>query len=240
MISVCMATYNGAAYVEEQLVSVLAQLGPADEVVVSDDGSTDGTVGLIAGFGDPRVRFVEGPPLRSASFNLERALAQARGEVLFLCDQDDVWLPGRVARALEAHQSGGADVVLVDCTLVDEDGAVLVGSMFDWWNTRRGFFWNLYRNRFIGCCMSVRKDLLRLALPFPRSIPMHDSWIGLLAEAAGTTRFVDEPLVLYRRHPGNVSPAGRSSPNTRVQQAAQRLRLVRHVAARVVGRGRAR
>ena len=234
MISVCMATYNGAAYVEEQMASVLGQLGPADEVVVSDDGSADGTVDLIVRLGDPRVRFVEGPPLRSAPYNLERALRAAAGDVVFLCDQDDVWLPGRVDRAVDLHAEH--DVVVVDSCLIDSEGRVLVPSVFGQWGGGPGFLKNLYRNRYIGCCTSVSRRLLSLALPFPPSIPMHDSWIGLLGEATGSTCFHRETLVLYRQHEGNASPAGRPSPYSRAEQAAQRLRLLADVAARVAGR----
>ena len=233
-MSVCMATYNGAAYIEEQLVSVLAQLGPGDELVVSDDGSTDRTVNLVCAVGDSRVRFVEGPPLRSPSRNLERALASARGDIVILCDQDDVWLPGRVDAAVALHEH--SDVVLVDCRLVDAEGRILVPSVFERFASQPGLFWNLYRNRYIGCCMSVRRSLLDLALPFPRSIPMHDSWIGILGELVGSVTFHPEPLVLYRQHPGNVSPAGRPSPHSRVTQAVQRAQLLGSALARVAVR----
>lgn len=234
-VSVCIPTYNGVPFVQDQLASVLVQLGPTDEVVVSDDGSTDGTLDFIRSFGDVRVRILGGLPVRSATRNLERALAQARGDIVFLCDQDDVWRPGRVERALALHAHH--DVVVVDCRLIDATGRVLAPSVFQRWGSRPGFFWNLYRNRYIGCCMSVRRSMLALALPFPRSIPMHDGWIGMLGELAGSPAFCPEALVDYRQHPGNVSPAGRPSPNSRATQAAQRLRLLTSALARVASRG---
>lgn len=234
-VSVCVATYNAGRFLAAQLNSVLDQLGPDDEVVVSDDGSTDGTAEALRTWGDRRVRVLDGPPVRSPTRNLERALVQARGEIVFLCDQDDVWLPGRVREAVALHE-GGADVVVVDCRLVDATGRVLVPSVFQRWPSRPGLLWNLYRNRFVGCCMSVRRSFLAVALPIPRSAPMHDSWIGLLAEAAGTTQFHPVPLVDYRQHAGNVSPAGRPSPNSRATQVGQRVRLLGGVVARVVSR----
>ena len=234
MTSVCMATFNGELYVENQIDSVLSQIGRGDELVISDDGSTDRTKELIRSFGDSRVHFVGGPPVRSPSQNLERALTSARGDIVILCDQDDVWLPGRVDAAVALHEH--SDVVLVDCRLIDAEGRVLVPSVFERFASRPGLFWNLYRNRYIGCCMSVRRSFLEVALPFPRSIPMHDSWIGILGELVGSVTFHPEPLVLYRQHPGNVSPAGRPSPHSRSTQASQRVRLLGSALARVAAR----
>ena len=233
-VSVCMSTFNGCSFIEKQIASVLGEMGPSDELVVSDDGSTDDTVVQIQSFGDPRIRFIDGPPLRSPSRNLERALASATGDIVVLCDQDDVWLPGRLETVVALHET--SDVVLVDCRLIDTEGCVLVPSVFERWASRPGLFWNLYRNRYIGCCMSIRRSLLEVALPFPPSIPMHDSWIGILGELTGRVTFHPEPLVLYRQHAGNVSPAGRPSPNSRAVQAAQRLRLLGSALARVTAR----
>ena len=105
-ISVCMATYNGAEFIVEQLKSILAQLPESSEVVIADDGSTDATLNLIHSLGDARIRVIatEGTRL-GPIYNLERALASATGEVIFLSDQDDVWLPEKVDRCLAALRS---------------------------------------------------------------------------------------------------------------------------------------
>ena len=90
MISVCMATYNGEKFVCQQLRSITAQLGTADEVIVSDDGSTDSTLAVIESMGDSRIKTIEGPRRRSPVWNFENALRHAKGDYIFLADQDDV------------------------------------------------------------------------------------------------------------------------------------------------------
>ena len=84
MISVCIATYNGARYIAEQLASILKQLSAEDEVVVSDDGSTDGTIDIVRSLNDRRIRIVDGPRRHSPTLNFERALRNAKGEYIFL------------------------------------------------------------------------------------------------------------------------------------------------------------
>ena len=115
-VSVAMATYNGSAHVAEQLASILEQLGPRDEVVVVDDASTDDTLAVLRSFEDPRLRVVESPVNRGYVRAFESALAEVRGEIVLLADQDDVWLPGRVellARALVDHQVAASNLVVL-------------------------------------------------------------------------------------------------------------------------------
>src|SRR5665647_1711453 len=95
-ISVCMATYNGAPYVGEQMNSILEQLGPSDEVVVVDDASTDDTVDRLHAIGDQRVRVLESAENRGYVRGFEESLRNAHGQFILLSDQDDVWEPGRV------------------------------------------------------------------------------------------------------------------------------------------------
>ena len=102
MISVCIATYNGAAYIRQQIASILPQLSEGDEIVVSDDGSTDATLAEVRALGSPLVRIVEGPRKGSPVLNFENALSHAKGDYLFLCDQDDVWEPHKVSVMMAA------------------------------------------------------------------------------------------------------------------------------------------
>nr|AIA84980.1 Glycos_transf_2 [uncultured Leptotrichia sp.] len=92
MISVCMATYNGSSFIKAQLESILFQLNTNDEVVISDDGSSDDTLSIIEAFNDPRIRLIEGPKIHSVAHNFEYAIRHSRGDIIFLSDQDDVWL----------------------------------------------------------------------------------------------------------------------------------------------------
>ncbi len=230
MISVCLATYNGGAYVGEQLRSVLSQLRANDEVVVSDDGSTDETLAVIARFNDPRLRLLVGGCKLGVVKNFERALQASRGNTIFLCDQDDVWLPGKVERC----QAALADCLLVvtDCVVVDNELKPLSPSFFRLRSSHPGILHNLWKNTYLGCCMAFRRELLQMALPFPNRIPMHDMWLGMIAEAHGGTCFVAEPLLLYRRHGGNASDAASKSTARFSKMIADRLFLALLVAAR--------
>ena len=96
MISVCMATYNGQKYIKEQIDSILCQLGPADELVISDDHSTDLTPDIIKSYDDKRIKFFYNELKKGVTHNFENALLKSKGDILFLADQDDVWLPNKI------------------------------------------------------------------------------------------------------------------------------------------------
>jgi glycosyltransferase involved in cell wall biosynthesis len=106
MISVCMATYNGAKYIKEQMDSILCQLGKDDEVVVSDDGSTDSTLDIVAEYGDSRIKIVRNTGAHNFIRNFENSLKAAHGDYIFLADQDDVWLPDKVAKIMQILRGG--------------------------------------------------------------------------------------------------------------------------------------
>lgn len=237
-LSVCMATYNGGHWVREQLASILCQLGPDDEVVVSDDGSTDDTLAVVRSFGDPRIRTLEGAPVRHPALNFERALAAARGDLVALSDQDDVWLPGRVALIRERLSRGGPPVRLVclDAVVTDAEGAVTDPSLFRKIGARPGFLKNVYDNSYVGACLAFTRALVDVALPFPRGIPMHDMWLGLLAELCGEVEFVDVPMLAYRRHGENATSFVRQFRP--ILQIKRRWILATNLARRRLERGR--
>ncbi|MHB9097317.1 MAG: glycosyltransferase, partial [Syntrophales bacterium] len=95
-ISVCMATHNGERFIRRQMETILTQLAPDDEVVISDDSSTDGTLEIVRSFADSRIRLFVGNTFFSPTFNFESALRQARGDIIVLADQDDIWLDNKV------------------------------------------------------------------------------------------------------------------------------------------------
>lgn len=229
MISVCVATYNGARHVLAQLQSVLPQLAADDEVIVSDDGSTDATREVVHGIGDPRIVLSDGP-CAGVVRNFEHALRHARGNVIFLCDQDDIWLPHKVERVMQALDQ--VDLVVTDCRVVDDALNELHPSFFRFNGSRPGLLRNLAKNGYLGCCMAMRRTVLEPALPFPERIAMHDWWLGLVAERTGRVRFLDEPLSLYRRHGGNVSPAATRSTVPLVTRLRWRMDMVRYMLAR--------
>lgn len=205
-ISVALAAYRGEPYIAEQLASVLSQLGPADEIIVSDDDAAGGSLAVARSLGDSRIICLPGPG-KGVVKNVEHALTACTGELIFLCDQDDVWLPGKVGAVVNAVE-GGAKVVLHDAKVTDADLHVTAPSFFRVRGSRPGFWHNLMKNSFVGCCMAFTASYKDCFLPFPERLPMHDWWIGLLASRdKGTVVFLPEPLLLYRRHPGTVTGA---------------------------------
>lgn len=230
MISVCMTTYNGAPYIRSQLESIL--VSPlVSEVLVSDDGSSDCTVEIVNSFDDERIRLIQGPGTGLID-NFESLLVVASGEYIFLSDQDDVWLPNKVEVMLASLRD--ADLVVCDCSVVDTQLNVLHSSFFALRDSRPGLVRNLIRNRYLGCCIAMRRQVLRYALPFPRHLPMHDWWLGLVAETFCRVSFVDQPLMMYRRHGGNVSSTAERSCATWATRIFWRLNLLIALISRVL------
>jgi glycosyltransferase involved in cell wall biosynthesis len=217
-ISVCMATYNGASFVAEQIASILPQLGPEDELVVVDDASSDQTVAVVRSVGDERVRVHQNDHNVGYVQTFERALGLAHGDLIFLADQDDVWPEGRVATMVRALDRGA---------VVAGNLAILGGP-----STMRGPFgekdWridsaasghtlrNLVRLAasdipYFGSAMAVRREVLDLALPFPASVrELHDGWLALLGLMLRSMVHVDDRVVLRRLHEGNTTGRIRS------------------------------
>ncbi len=208
-ISVALVSYNGVKYLRQQLDSILCQLGEQDELIVSDDGSTDGTVSLLEEYQsrDSRIRLLTGPR-QGIKKNVEHALYHARGLYIFLADQDDIWLEGKVERVLWAFRHQGAAVIVHDAKVFagEDSSDICMDSFYAFRSSGGGVIKNIIKNSYIGCCMAVRHDLLEQVLPIPAQIEMHDQWIGVLADIyAGKSYFLPEPLLLYRRHGGNNS-----------------------------------
>lgn len=210
MITVCIATYNGSRYIRQQLESILAQLGGEDEVVVSDDGSTDCTPDIVRGIGDSRVRLMDGPHRHSPTLNFERALSHARGDYIFLADQDDVWSKDKVAVCMEALRR--VDCVVSDAWVTDCCLNVTADSLYSVMRVRRSRLYNLlWHNGYTGCCMAFRRRVLDMALPFPKDTPMHDIWIGNVAAWFYSVEFVSDRLLWFRRHGDTASCNGKGS-----------------------------
>ncbi len=209
-VSVAMISYNGAEYLRRQVESILEQLGDEDELVVSDDGSEDGTADILKEYQclDGRVRLVSGPG-QGIKKNVEHVLEETRGRYIFLADQDDVWLPGKVERVLQAFETREAAVVIHDAKVfagTENAPQILMESFFAFRRAKAGVLKNIMKNSYIGCCMAFRRELLSVILPIPERIEMHDQWIGILGDYyAGKSFFLSEPLLLYRRHGDNNS-----------------------------------
>lgn len=206
-----MATYNGSRFIRQQIDSILCQLAPGDEIIISDDSSTDDTVNIIKSFNDTRILLLEENRFRNPIFNFENALKHASGDVITLSDQDDIWLPGKLAEIRRLFESPPSPVYLVvmDGKVIDEQGNEIAPSIFG--SMRRygsGIVKNIFDNSYIGCSMAFSSELLEIALPFPARIPMHDIWLGILAELFGNTEFVPLKTICYRKHTDSMTSFG--------------------------------
>ncbi|MBF8807707.1 MAG: glycosyltransferase family 2 protein [Enterococcus lacertideformus] len=205
MRSVCMATFNGGRYLREQVESILKQLSMEDELIISDDGSVDETCKIIRDYAykDNRIKFTEGPK-QGLIANFCHAIQQTRGEIIFLADQDDIWLPDKVAKITSYFESHPQQLVVVsDLVIVDSQLNEIHPSYFKYRHSREGWLNNLIRSHYIGAGMAFRASLKEKILPIPTEVPMHDMWIGMLG--GKYVGFIREPLTLYRRHDFNSS-----------------------------------
>jgi len=207
-ISVAMISYQGAKYIEEQLDSILAAIGPEDEVIVSDDGSTDGTREILNHYQkqDTRVRMIDGPK-EGVKKNVENVLRACEGAYIFLADQDDIWMPEKVERVMDAFDKQNAGVVVHDAIVMDGNcQAVILDSFYSLKGSGAGMLKNIWRNTYIGCCMAFKRELLGEVLPIPNYIEMHDQWIGVINDQLKWgTCFLPDKLLKYRRHGNNAS-----------------------------------
>ncbi|MFW2136093.1 glycosyltransferase family 2 protein [Chryseobacterium sp. TY4] len=231
MISVCLTTYNGSSFLKEQLDSILKQLGQEDEVIISDDGSTDATLSIIAYYNDKRIKVLHHQPVPTkykfslTTNNFENALKYAKGDYIFLADQDDIWNKTKVRECLILFEKG-YDLILHDCDIIDESNNRIADSYFEINKSRIGILNNFSKNSYLGCCMAINKKFLNKILPFPRIPVPHDIWIGLIYEKYGQVFFSKQKLISYRRHKNNVSPSGEKSNNSLVFRFTYRINIL--------------
>ncbi len=198
MNSVCVATYNGELFIDQQLRSILAQIAPEDEVIISDDGSTDNTLKIVDSIGDKRIR-IRHSSAHYFKDNFIEAMCEAKGDIIFLSDQDDVWLPGKYERCIKELEE--VDLVCTNSEMTDGELNIIEPNFFSIYHSGPGVFKNALNNTYYGSCMAFRRSLLKAALPMPSTREIgHDIWLGLVAEMTGKVRFIDTPYLLYRRH----------------------------------------
>lgn len=175
-ISVCMASYNGAKYIEEQIQSILIQLKPTDELVISDDGSTDGTLDAVSSIDDKRIKVYRNSLPHGVAANFNNAIYHSTGNVIFLSDQDDIWMPDKVSLCMKAMRD--ADMVVHNAELVDSDNEDMGRDYFSLFNLSTGFWNNWWKCAFLGSCMAFRRESLMQLMPCPNHpIILHDYWL---------------------------------------------------------------
>ena len=226
--SVCMATYRGGAFVEEQIASILGELGPYDELVVVDDASPDGTAEAVERVGDSRIRLVRADENRGYVRTFERAIRLSRGQFILLSDQDDLWVEGRLAAMLAALETD--DVVASNFDILGGGPRPWIPKlrssdsrrhMANLWGVLIGY------RAYYGCAMGFRRSALPMVLPIPAYVrESHDLWLAICGNVSASIVHLDQSTVLRRLHGENQTPAGWRSLRKIVAARVMLVRLV--------------
>lgn len=227
-VSVCMATYNGARYLNQQIESILEQLEDSDELVVVDDASTDESAQIVRSYNDPRVRLVVNDHNVGHVRSFEVGMTFSTGDIVMLSDQDDVWADGRVTCILRALEGGGMIASNFDYLPSAVEGPRL-GEL----PARSSLVVDLValalgRRPYYGCTMAFTRDFVDLALPFPSGTRAHDHWLAILGLTSRRLRHAPEVTVHRRLHDDNLSPRTRRRLGPVVRT---RLLMASHVLA---------
>lgn len=213
-ISVCMATYNGEKYIDEQLKSILSQIDRDDEVIIVDDCSTDNTVNIILGFKDERIQLYKNGKNKKHVYTFSKAIEKAKNDLIFLSDQDDIWEPGRVDKFKSYFMI--SDVLLISSnfslfnqyTYKNMDHPLKKNGSTKYLKNIIGIL--MGKRAYYGCAMAFRKELREFILPIPQYVESHDIWIALTANLLKSNMHIEEITLSRRIHDNNVSNPHRS------------------------------
>ncbi len=207
-ISVAMAVYNGAKFLPEQLDSILRQLEPEDELVISYDKSTDESWQILAEYAqkDGRITLlINDNPGVIGNFN--NALSHCTKDYVFISDQDDRWAENKREAMVSAFEETGADMVIHDGVHMDTQGAVISQPFFSLFRIRPtdSALRIFVRPRYSGCTMAFNQAIRSRILPLPAKVDGYDTWIAVLSKICGKVAYVDQCLLYHRLHDNNVT-----------------------------------
>jgi glycosyltransferase involved in cell wall biosynthesis len=236
LVSVVMATYNGERFLREQMESLLNQSYTNLEIVIVDDASTDTTIPILDEYvlNNNKIRLYKSEVNLGYIKNFEKGILLCKGEYIALSDQDDIWLPEKISRLMDSRE----DHPLVYCNseLIDGNGKELgikltdLKNLIDFWSPLN----YVVGGTASGHAMLVKKEVILASLPLPLLVT-HDYWIGFVSTFYGKLKYIDEALVLYRQHGGNVvgvtAGSAKATKYRRPQQernelARQRIRMM--------------
>lgn len=217
-ISVALAAYRGEKFIGRQVESLLRQTRIPDEIVITDDSPDELTREALTPFlSDPRIRYVRNPERLGVNANFENAIARCTGDIIFLCDQDDVWLPEKIRiMAAGLENDPAADGIFCDSEVVDETLSPLGYSLWQMREFSRGMRRRLAAGDALGVFfkrvtlsthnIAIRSRVLPWIMPYPELDPFYsDTWIALRVASQGRWAMADEKLTLYRVHGDNLS-----------------------------------
>lgn len=208
-LSVCLASYNGAAYISSQISSIVRSCNKIQdlswELIVSDDYSTDNTLDIVKSVLPPNGTIVYGHK-SGISKNFENAILNSNGKIIVLSDQDDVWEVDRISLIL--HKLSSNDLVVCNLKFVGHDLTPLGRLMWDKSVPKPSLLVSIFRNQFCGAAMAFKREVFDDAYPFPDGL-LHDVWLGCVSLLLKRkVLFLYDSPILFRRHNANNSSAG--------------------------------
>lgn len=222
-VTICMATYNGIGYIEEQIGSILPQLSEKDEILISDDGSTDGTREYLLKLSEsvPNLKILNGPQ-KGPSENFFFLISQAKNDIIFLSDQDDIWYANKVSEICDVFDKNSEILVVLHKEKVRYLNS---GEEVDGIRLRHGLLKNVLRSSYSGHCMAIRSDFCKYIKPgYTKGYMAYDIYLGALAEKNHCSEFLDKILCLHLIHGSNVS-----KPLSVMERIKLRFNVLRHL-----------
>lgn len=208
-VSVCMATYNGEKFIKKQLVSILDELDQHDELVIVDDCSKDQTVQIIKSFNDNRIKLHINKTNHREIYSFNKAVSYSKNKFIFLSDQDDIWIKGRVLMMKEKLKN--CHLVSSNFTWINElDHNIEIfhnGVNEKHSNNNINNIIEIYigKTNYYGCAMAFERKLLDYAFPFPKNVESHDLWLALVANILSKNIHVNDNTLLKRHHSSNAT-----------------------------------
>lgn len=227
-ISVCMAVYNGEKFLKEQIESILLQLGDKDELVIVDDCSTDNSVSIINSFTDNRIKLHLNNKNSRHVITFGKAIELSQNEIIFLCDQDDIWIKERAKTFIDYFQKmENVKLITSNFLCVNENGNIINNPLptvsseesFKYLRNISKIF--LGKIGYYGCSMAFRNELKPFILPIPDYIEAHDLWIALIANMLKINLHIEEKTLYHRIHSKSAS------------EIARKRKLIRKIITRV-------
>ena len=215
MISVVIATYNGSKYILIQLQSILVQLGNTDEIIIIDDCSTDNTILILQNIADSRIKIIQNPINLGHVKSFEKGLAMTKGDVIFLSDQDDYWLPNKVDLMTKYLSTNKLDLLISSYYISLEQGKITRDLQSQILLQKSNRITNLIslitgKNNYLGSLMCIKATSLHKIIPFPNMIEAHDLYIALKLNLIGSVGHLEYPLVIRTITGHNLTNPNRS------------------------------
>ncbi|MCK5601159.1 glycosyltransferase family 2 protein [Candidatus Pacearchaeota archaeon] len=207
-VSVALTTYNGEKYIAEQLESIIKQSYPVYEIIISDDASKDDTVNIVKQYKKnyPNIILLENTKNVGLNQNFERAIRKCSGQLIAICDQDNIWKEDRLEKIIKNFNN--EILIFSDSTIILSNGepykklSEIKKYKFTSGESPKEFY---YYNAIFGHNIVFRRELLNEIFPFPKTGINYDGWIAFVASCVGKISYVDKPLVYFRSHDSNIT-----------------------------------